>query len=142
MAASAETPAPVNWDYMPVLLGMNITPTTTPTKPSGTPTPEPTAVPPPEFDSPVPGPLLAGIIAVLVLALGGLIGYIAVVLRQELVVLLMCAVFLAEIGSVVAESGHLVVLSHRDRIVDEDVGFVVVERHLEQERWNPELCRR
>lgn len=39
------------------------------------------------------------------LALGGLIGYIAVVTRQEAVVLVMCGVFLAEIGSVVLQVG-------------------------------------
>lgn len=40
------------------------------------------------------------------LALGGLIAYIAVVIRQEIVVLLMCGVFLVEIGSVVAQVGY------------------------------------
>ena len=40
------------------------------------------------------------------LALGGLIAYIAVVIRQEIVVLLMCGVFLAEIGSVVVQVGY------------------------------------
>jgi phospho-N-acetylmuramoyl-pentapeptide-transferase len=39
------------------------------------------------------------------LALGGLIGYIATVIRQEVVVLFMCAVFLLEIGSVVLQVG-------------------------------------
>ncbi|MFT3686619.1 MAG: phospho-N-acetylmuramoyl-pentapeptide-transferase [Phycisphaerales bacterium] len=39
------------------------------------------------------------------LALGGLIGYIASVIRQEVVVLFMCAVFLIEIGSVVLQVG-------------------------------------
>lgn len=37
------------------------------------------------------------------LCLGALIGYIALVIRQEVVVLVMCAVFLAEIGSVVLQ---------------------------------------
>jgi len=40
------------------------------------------------------------------LALGGLIAYIAIVTRQELVVLLMCGVFLAEIASVVLQVGY------------------------------------
>lgn len=40
------------------------------------------------------------------LALGGLIGFIAVVIRQEIVVLLMCGVFLAEIGSVVIQVAY------------------------------------
>lgn len=40
------------------------------------------------------------------LCLGGLIGYIAVVVRQEIVVLLMCAVFLWEITSVVMQVGY------------------------------------
>jgi phospho-N-acetylmuramoyl-pentapeptide-transferase len=40
------------------------------------------------------------------LCLGGLIGYIAVVVRQEIVVLLMSGVFLAEIGSVVIQVGY------------------------------------
>jgi len=40
------------------------------------------------------------------LALGGLIAYIALVTRQELVVLLMCGVFLAEIASVVLQVGY------------------------------------
>jgi phospho-N-acetylmuramoyl-pentapeptide-transferase len=40
------------------------------------------------------------------LALGGLIAYIAVVIRQEIVVLLMSGVFLVEIGSVVAQVGY------------------------------------
>ncbi len=39
------------------------------------------------------------------LALGGLIGYIAVMIRQEIVVLMMCGVFLFEIGSVVLQVG-------------------------------------
>jgi len=40
------------------------------------------------------------------LCLGGLIGYIAVVIRQEIVVLLMCSVFLWEILSVVMQVGY------------------------------------
>jgi phospho-N-acetylmuramoyl-pentapeptide-transferase len=40
------------------------------------------------------------------LCLGGLIGYIAVVIRQEAVTLLMSAVFLAEIASVVMQVGY------------------------------------
>ncbi len=40
------------------------------------------------------------------LALGGLIAYIAIVTRQELVVLIMSGVFLLEIGSVVAQVGY------------------------------------
>jgi phospho-N-acetylmuramoyl-pentapeptide-transferase len=40
------------------------------------------------------------------LALGGLIGYIAVAIRQEIVILLMCGVFLAEILSVVIQVGY------------------------------------
>ncbi|MEM1330912.1 MAG: phospho-N-acetylmuramoyl-pentapeptide-transferase [Planctomycetota bacterium] len=40
------------------------------------------------------------------LPIGGLIGYIAVVIRQEFAVLLMCGVFLAEIGSVVLQVGY------------------------------------
>jgi phospho-N-acetylmuramoyl-pentapeptide-transferase len=40
------------------------------------------------------------------LALGGLLGYIAVVIRQEVVLLFMSAVFLAEIGSVVLQVGY------------------------------------
>jgi phospho-N-acetylmuramoyl-pentapeptide-transferase len=40
------------------------------------------------------------------LSLGGLIGYIAVAVRQEMVVLLMCAVFLMEIASVVLQVGY------------------------------------
>jgi phospho-N-acetylmuramoyl-pentapeptide-transferase len=40
------------------------------------------------------------------LCLGGLIGYIAVCTRQEVVTLLMCGCFLAEIGSVVAQVGY------------------------------------
>jgi len=39
------------------------------------------------------------------LALGGMIGYIAIVIRQEFVVLLMCGVFLMEIMSVVLQVG-------------------------------------
>ncbi len=39
------------------------------------------------------------------LALGGLIGYIAVMIRQEVVVLLMCGIFLFEILSVVMQVG-------------------------------------
>ncbi|MBL4697503.1 MAG: phospho-N-acetylmuramoyl-pentapeptide-transferase [Phycisphaerales bacterium] len=39
------------------------------------------------------------------LALGGLIGYMAVMIRQEVVVLMMCGVFLFEIGSVVLQVG-------------------------------------
>ncbi|MFM9995583.1 MAG: phospho-N-acetylmuramoyl-pentapeptide-transferase [Phycisphaerales bacterium] len=40
------------------------------------------------------------------LCLGGLLGYIAVIVRQEAVVLLMCGVFLLEIGSVVLQVGY------------------------------------
>lgn len=40
------------------------------------------------------------------LCLGGLIGYIAVVVRQEIVVLIMCGVFLLEIASVVIQVGY------------------------------------
>lgn len=40
------------------------------------------------------------------LCLGGLIGYTAVIVRQEVVVLVMCGVFLAEIGSVVLQVGY------------------------------------
>ncbi|MEZ6241944.1 MAG: phospho-N-acetylmuramoyl-pentapeptide-transferase [Phycisphaerales bacterium] len=40
------------------------------------------------------------------LPIGGLIAYIAIVVRQELVVLLMCGVFLAEIASVVLQVGY------------------------------------
>ncbi len=40
------------------------------------------------------------------LCLGGLIGYIAVIVRQEIVILLMCGVFLAEIGSVMLQVGY------------------------------------
>ncbi len=40
------------------------------------------------------------------LPIGGLIAYIAIVVRQELVVLLMCGVFLVEIASVVAQVGY------------------------------------
>jgi len=39
------------------------------------------------------------------LGLGGLIGYLAIALRQEIVVLVMCTVFLIEIGSVVMQVG-------------------------------------
>lgn len=39
------------------------------------------------------------------LALGGLLGYLAVVIRQEILILFMCAVFAAEIGSVVMQVG-------------------------------------
>ncbi len=40
------------------------------------------------------------------LCLGGLIGYIAVIVRQEVVILLMCGVFLMEIASVVMQVGY------------------------------------
>jgi phospho-N-acetylmuramoyl-pentapeptide-transferase len=40
------------------------------------------------------------------LCLGGLIGYLAIVIRQEVLVLLMCGVFLLEIGSVVLQVGY------------------------------------
>jgi len=40
------------------------------------------------------------------LALGGLIGYLALVIRQEVLVLFMSAVFLLEIGSVVLQVGY------------------------------------
>jgi phospho-N-acetylmuramoyl-pentapeptide-transferase len=40
------------------------------------------------------------------LTLGALVGYIAVVIRQEVIVLLMCGVFLIEIGSVVLQVGY------------------------------------
>lgn len=40
------------------------------------------------------------------LALGGLIGYIAVVMRQEILVLFMCGIFLMEIGSVIAQVAY------------------------------------
>jgi len=40
------------------------------------------------------------------LCLGGVIGYIAVVIRQEVAVLIMSGVFLLEIGSVVAQVGY------------------------------------
>lgn len=40
------------------------------------------------------------------LALGGLVGYIAMVTRQEIVVLFMCGVFLIEIGSVILQVGY------------------------------------
>ena len=40
------------------------------------------------------------------LCLGGLIGYIAIIIRQEIVVLVMCGVFLLEIGSVVLQVGY------------------------------------
>jgi len=39
------------------------------------------------------------------LALGGMIGYIAIVIRQEIVVLVMCGVFILEIASVVLQVG-------------------------------------
>lgn len=39
------------------------------------------------------------------LALGGMIGYIAIIIRQELVILLMCGVFIMEIMSVVLQVG-------------------------------------
>ena len=39
------------------------------------------------------------------LALGGIIAYLAVVVRQEILVLLMCGIFLIEIGSVVLQVG-------------------------------------
>ncbi|MFG0275031.1 MAG: phospho-N-acetylmuramoyl-pentapeptide-transferase, partial [Phycisphaerales bacterium] len=40
------------------------------------------------------------------LTLGGVLGYVAVVIRQEFVVLVMCGVFLLEIGSVVLQVGY------------------------------------
>ena len=40
------------------------------------------------------------------LSLGGIIGYVAVVTRQELLILLMSGVFLAEIGSVMLQVGY------------------------------------
>jgi phospho-N-acetylmuramoyl-pentapeptide-transferase len=40
------------------------------------------------------------------LTLGGILGYVAIVIRQEFVVLLMCGVFLLEIGSVVLQVGY------------------------------------
>lgn len=40
------------------------------------------------------------------LCLGGLVGYIALIMRQEAVVLLMCMVFLMEIASVVLQVGY------------------------------------
>lgn len=40
------------------------------------------------------------------LCLGGLIGYMAIVVRQEVLVLMMCGIFLFEIGSVVAQVGY------------------------------------
>jgi phospho-N-acetylmuramoyl-pentapeptide-transferase len=40
------------------------------------------------------------------LALGGVLGYAGVALRQEAVVLLMCGVFLAEIASVALQVGY------------------------------------
>lgn len=40
------------------------------------------------------------------LAIGGMLGYIAVVIRQEIIVLFMCAIFLMEIGSVVLQVGY------------------------------------
>ena len=39
------------------------------------------------------------------LCLGAIIGYIAMIVRQEVIVLVMCGVFLAEIGSVVLQVG-------------------------------------
>lgn len=45
-----NTPTPVEKDYLPVVLGMNTTPTTTPTVPILTPTQDPTSTP-----APVPG---------------------------------------------------------------------------------------
>lgn len=40
------------------------------------------------------------------LALGALIGYIAVVIRQEILIALMCVIFIVEIGSVVLQVGY------------------------------------
>ncbi|MSR29645.1 MAG: phospho-N-acetylmuramoyl-pentapeptide-transferase [Phycisphaerales bacterium] len=40
------------------------------------------------------------------LALGGLLGYIAIAIRQEILLLLICGIFLLEIGSVVAQVGY------------------------------------
>lgn len=40
------------------------------------------------------------------LSLGGLVGYIAVVTRQEIIVLIMCGVFLVEIASVILQVGY------------------------------------
>ncbi len=40
------------------------------------------------------------------LALGGLIGFIALVVRQEILVLFMCGIFLSEIGSVMLQVGY------------------------------------
>ena len=40
------------------------------------------------------------------LCLGALIGYVAVVVRQEILVLVMCGIFLVEIGSVVLQVGY------------------------------------
>jgi phospho-N-acetylmuramoyl-pentapeptide-transferase len=40
------------------------------------------------------------------LALGALIGYIAVVIRQEILIALMCVIFIIEIGSVVLQVGY------------------------------------
>jgi phospho-N-acetylmuramoyl-pentapeptide-transferase len=40
------------------------------------------------------------------LCLGALIGYVAMIVRQEIVVLMMCGVFLAEIGSVVLQVAY------------------------------------
>lgn len=40
------------------------------------------------------------------LALGALVGYIAVVIRQEILIGLMCVIFLVEIGSVVLQVGY------------------------------------
>lgn len=47
------------------------------------------------------------------LPLGGLIGYIAIVTRQEFVVLVMCGVFLLEIASVVAQVGYFKITGGR-----------------------------
>jgi phospho-N-acetylmuramoyl-pentapeptide-transferase len=41
------------------------------------------------------------------LALGGIIGYIAVVIRQEFVILVMCGLFLIEVGSVAIQVGSV-----------------------------------
>jgi len=48
------------------------------------------------------------------LCLGGLLGYIAVVIRQEVLLLLMSGVFLLEIGSVVAQVGWFKYTARRD----------------------------
>jgi len=47
------------------------------------------------------------------LCLGGIIGYIAVIIRQEFVILLMSAVFLLEIGSVAIQVGCYKATKHR-----------------------------